>query len=138
MQVVATVLHAGGRHSAACRWSPQCCALDLCSIEHLDKWCRELKILYLQGNLISRIGERVYLQHFWVSAGQHGVSLHCRTSCSQHGRVTGVQVGHCPCTIAPSAENVGRLKKLEYLNLALNNITTIEKLEGEQYPRKHM
>jgi len=27
-------------------------------------------------------------------------------------------------------ENVGRLKKLEYLNLALNNIEQIENLEG--------
>uniref|UniRef100_A0A8C4ZQ19 Leucine-rich repeat-containing protein 6 n=1 Tax=Gadus morhua TaxID=8049 RepID=A0A8C4ZQ19_GADMO len=51
-------------------------------IEHLEKWCRELKILYLQNNLIPRI------------------------------------------------ENVGRLKMLEYLNLALNNIEAIENLEG--------
>lgn len=28
-------------------------------------------------------------------------------------------------------ENVGRLKKLEYLNLALNNIEVIENLEGQ-------
>lgn len=27
-----------------------------CRIEHLDKWCRELKILYLQSNLIPKIG----------------------------------------------------------------------------------
>ena len=27
-------------------------------------------------------------------------------------------------------ENVGRLKKLEYLNLALNNVEVIENLEG--------
>lgn len=26
-------------------------------IEHLDRWCRELKILYLQNNLIPRMGE---------------------------------------------------------------------------------
>ena len=55
---------------------------DIEKIEHLDKWCKELKILYLQSNLIPRI------------------------------------------------ENVGRLKKLEYLNLALNNITKIENLHG--------
>lgn len=55
---------------------------DIEKIEHLDRWCRELRILYLQNNLISRI------------------------------------------------ENVGRLKKLEYLNLALNNIEVIENLEG--------
>ena len=30
------------------------------------------------------------------------------------------------------SENVGRLKKLEYLNLALNSITRIENLEGER------
>ncbi|KFV16775.1 Protein tilB, partial [Tauraco erythrolophus] len=44
--------------------------------------CRDLKILYLQNNLI------------------------------------------------PKIENVGRLKKLEYLNVALNNIERIENLEG--------
>ncbi|XP_072269371.1 dynein axonemal assembly factor 11 isoform X2 [Pyxicephalus adspersus] len=55
---------------------------DLEKIDHLDKWCRDLKILYLQNNII------------------------------------------------PKIENVGRLKKLEYLNLALNNIERIENLEG--------
>ncbi|XP_058273924.1 dynein axonemal assembly factor 11 [Hemibagrus wyckioides] len=55
---------------------------DIERIEHIDRWCRDLKILYLQNNLISKI------------------------------------------------ENVGRLKKLEYLNLALNNIEVIENLEG--------
>ena len=29
-----------------------------------------------------------------------------------------------------TAENVGRLKQLQYLNLALNNVTRIENLEG--------
>ncbi|XP_061230116.1 dynein axonemal assembly factor 11-like isoform X3 [Neopsephotus bourkii] len=51
-------------------------------LEYLDKWCRDLKILYLQNNLIQKI------------------------------------------------ENVGKLKKLEYLNVALNNIERIENLEG--------
>ncbi|NWS70350.1 TILB protein, partial [Crotophaga sulcirostris] len=51
-------------------------------LEYLDKWCRDLKIIYLQNNLI------------------------------------------------PKIENVGKLKKLEYLNLALNNIERIENLEG--------
>ncbi|XP_056335971.1 dynein axonemal assembly factor 11 [Danio aesculapii] len=55
---------------------------DIQRIEHIHKWCRDLKILYLQNNLI------------------------------------------------PKIENVGRLKKLEYLNLALNNIEVIENLEG--------
>ncbi|KAK2822796.1 hypothetical protein Q5P01_022861 [Channa striata] len=55
---------------------------DIERIEHIDRWCRDLKILYLQNNLI------------------------------------------------PKIENLGRLKKLEYLNLALNNIEVIENLEG--------
>ncbi|XP_070555655.1 dynein axonemal assembly factor 11-like [Ptychodera flava] len=55
---------------------------DIEKIEHIDKWCRDLKILYLQSNLI------------------------------------------------PKIENVGRLKKLEYINLALNNIERIENLGG--------
>ncbi|GAA6229466.1 protein tilB homolog [Lates japonicus] len=55
---------------------------DIERIEHVDRWCRDLRILYLQNNLIPRI------------------------------------------------ENLSRLKKLEYLNLALNNIEVIENLEG--------
>ncbi|XP_047445903.1 dynein axonemal assembly factor 11 [Mugil cephalus] len=55
---------------------------DIERIEHIDRWCRDLRILYLQNNLIPRI------------------------------------------------ENLGRLKKLEYLNLALNNVEVIENLEG--------
>lgn len=55
---------------------------DIERIEHLDKWCRDLKILYLQSNLI------------------------------------------------PKIESVGRLKKLEYLNLALNNVEVVENLQG--------
>ncbi|KAM7317124.1 hypothetical protein ACRRTK_023426 [Alexandromys fortis] len=57
-------------------------------LEHIDKWCRDLKILYLQNNLIGKI------------------------------------------------ENVSKLKKLEYLNLALNNIERIEKLEGCEWLTK--
>ncbi|XP_054241265.1 dynein axonemal assembly factor 11-like [Indicator indicator] len=57
-------------------------------LEHLDKWCRDLKILYLQNNLI------------------------------------------------PKIENVGKLKKLEYLNIALNNLERIENLEGCEELRK--
>lgn len=26
-------------------------------LEHIDKWCRDLKILYLQNNLIAKIGK---------------------------------------------------------------------------------
>ncbi|XP_036621113.1 protein tilB homolog [Trichosurus vulpecula] len=51
-------------------------------LENIDKWCQDIKILYLQNNLIAKI------------------------------------------------ENISRLKKLQYLNLALNNIEKIENLEG--------
>ncbi|KAL1767742.1 tilB-like [Sigmodon hispidus] len=57
-------------------------------LEHIDKWCRDLRILYLQNNLIGKI------------------------------------------------ENVSKLKKLEYLNLALNNIERIENLEGCEWLTK--
>lgn len=44
---------------------------DIERIEHIDRWCRDLRILYLQNNLIPRIGEtsvRGYLQSkdFWA------------------------------------------------------------------------
>ena len=55
---------------------------DIEKIENLDKYCRKLKILYLQNNVIPRM------------------------------------------------ENLSRLKDLEYLNLALNNFTKIENIEG--------
>jgi len=54
---------------------------DVEKIEHIDKWCRDLKILYLQSNLIDKM------------------------------------------------ENLGKLKQLEYINLALNNITRVENME---------
>lgn len=50
-------------------------------IEYIQDWCRDLKILFLQGNIISKI------------------------------------------------ENLHKLKKLEYLNLSMNNIEVIENLE---------
>lgn len=34
------------------------------------------------------------------------------------------------------SENLDRLKKLEYLNLALNNIEVIENLEGESVSQR--
>uniref|UniRef100_A0A4W3JWQ5 Leucine-rich repeat-containing protein 6 n=1 Tax=Callorhinchus milii TaxID=7868 RepID=A0A4W3JWQ5_CALMI len=61
---------------------------DIEKIEHIDRWCRDLKILYFQNNLI------------------------------------------------PKLENLGKLKKLEYLNLALNNIECIENLEGCEFLNK--
>ena len=54
---------------------------DIEKIENLDKYCRNLKILYLQNNVIPRM------------------------------------------------ENLNRLKSLEYLNLALNNVQKIEGIE---------
>ncbi|XP_078396708.1 dynein axonemal assembly factor 11 isoform X3 [Cetorhinus maximus] len=64
-------------------------------IEHVDKWCRDLKIVYFQNNLIPKIGGFICL-----------------------------------------TENVGRLKNLEYLNLALNNIERIENLDGCEFLKK--
>ncbi|XP_065085701.1 protein tilB [Ochlerotatus camptorhynchus] len=55
---------------------------DIDRIEHIGNWCRDLKILLMQSNLVSKI------------------------------------------------ENLHKLKKLEYLNLALNNIERIENLQG--------
>lgn len=78
-------------------------------IEHLDRWCRELKILYLQNNLIPKIGMLVFPM----------MSSFTQT---YYGEVT-------PINSLPT-ENVGRLKQLQYLNLALNNIERIENLEG--------
>uniref|UniRef100_A0A182PDW0 Uncharacterized protein n=1 Tax=Anopheles epiroticus TaxID=199890 RepID=A0A182PDW0_9DIPT len=55
---------------------------DIERIEHIGHWCRDLRILLLQSNLI------------------------------------------------PKLENLNRLKKLEYLNVAINNIERIENLEA--------
>ncbi|KAH8317497.1 hypothetical protein KR074_006687, partial [Drosophila pseudoananassae] len=55
---------------------------DIEVIEHIGNWCRDLKILLLQSNLIGRL------------------------------------------------ENLHKLKRLEYLNAAINNIERIENLEG--------
>lgn len=40
-------------------------------IEHIDRWCRNLKILYLQNNLISRIGE--LLVATWIQNNSESV-----------------------------------------------------------------
>uniref|UniRef100_A0A023F2L4 Protein phosphatase 1 regulatory subunit n=1 Tax=Triatoma infestans TaxID=30076 RepID=A0A023F2L4_TRIIF len=55
---------------------------DIGKLEHIQHWCKDLKILLLHNNLISKI------------------------------------------------ENLGKLKKLEYINFSLNNITKVENLEG--------
>lgn len=54
---------------------------ELEKIENLDKYCRHLKILFLQNNIIEKI------------------------------------------------ENIEKLKELEYINLAVNNISMIEGVE---------
>ncbi|XP_052897236.1 protein tilB [Anopheles moucheti] len=61
---------------------------DIERIEHIGQWCRDLKILLLQSNLIPRL------------------------------------------------ENLNRLKRLEYLNVAINNIERIENLEPLEALRK--
>ena len=44
-----------------------CAALAYVSrIEHLDKWCRDLRILYLQSNLISKIGNNLQSAYMGV------------------------------------------------------------------------
>lgn len=55
---------------------------DIERIEHIHDWCRDLKILLMQNNLIAKL------------------------------------------------ENLNKLKKLEYLNVALNNIERIENLDA--------
>ena len=72
-------------------------------IRDRDKWCRELRIIYLQSNLISKIGRNILFYHNYCSML---LCFFCK-------------------------ENVSRLKKLEYINLALNNIEYIENLEGK-------
>lgn len=85
---------------------------DLERIEHIGRWCRDLRILYLQNNLIPRIG--IY-------------SICHLISSSLLNTISSISHALCVCP-----ENLGRLKKLEYLNLALNNIELIENLEGEE------
>lgn len=81
-------------------------------IEHIDRWCRNLKILYLQNNLIPRIGE--------VPPGL--LDTHrCHVFSGFDRSLVFVDL----------PENLGHLKKLQYLNLALNNIEVIENLEGQ-------
>lgn len=86
-------------------------------IEYIDKWCRELRILYLQSNLIPKIGK------FLRQCKQSQASIECFIVLLFH--LCAVQFN-----VKSAAENVGRLKKLEYLNLALNNIERVENLEG--------
>ena len=45
-------------------------------IEYIGKWCKHLKILYLQNNLIPRIGMYKLLGSFCVSTDYLGVKKH--------------------------------------------------------------
>lgn len=85
-------------------------------IEHLDRWCRNLKILYLQNNLIPRMGEA------GPRVGRTGEGLPAEVWRSG---------GDAQIPLFDLPENLGHLKKLQYLNLALNNIEVIENLEGQ-------
>ena len=59
-------------------------------IEFLDKWCRDLKILYLQSNLISKIGKistklrsnKKRAQSFFIPYGYHPVQKEIVTDSS--------------------------------------------------------
>lgn len=44
---------------------------DIERIEHIDRWCRDLRILYLQNNLIPRIGETAASGSVWVLLSKH-------------------------------------------------------------------
>jgi protein TilB len=80
-------------------------------IENVQDWCRELKILLFQSNLIPKIGNNSIsffsFLHPWKVFLLFSIFLRC---------------------IHP--ENLHRLKKLEYVNLAINNVEKIENLEG--------
>lgn len=69
---------------------------DLEKIELLDKFCPNLQIILLQNNVIGKIGMYVIT---------HNCNLIDKPSC---------------------LENLNRLYKLTYINLALNNIQVIE------------
>lgn len=67
-------------------------------IEHINNWCKDIQILYLQANLIAKIGEFVLEKNENITNS--------------------------------FSENLNKLKKLQYLNLAINNIEKIENLQG--------
>lgn len=82
---------------------------DIEKIEHVHDWCRDLKILLMQSNLISKIGK--YNKPF-SDFIRDGIIIFL--------------IGRCESIL----ENLNKLKKLEYLNLALNNVERVENLEG--------
>lgn len=78
-------------------------------IENVQEFCRELKILLLQSNLIPKIGN-------------NSIRFPARNFYSI------LQFHFPPYCIHP--ENLNKLKKLEYLNLAINNIEKVENLSA--------
>lgn len=46
-------------------------------LEHIDKWCRDLKILYLQNNLIGKIGKFPGLDAHGFLSPRNGSSRQC-------------------------------------------------------------
>jgi len=95
-------------------------SLHQLQIEALNKvigsTCRHLRILYLQNNLIPKLG-KIHQQRF-ISAVS-AFNVHCMCAC----------VMYC-------IENLHRLKELVYLNVALNNITCVENLSSCESLRK--
>ena len=47
---------------------------DVERIQHLDRWCRHLRILYLQSNLIEKIGVVWFVGE---SVAQMFIGIHC-------------------------------------------------------------
>ena len=81
-------------------------------------WCKHLKILYLQSNLIPKIG--TYINLNCNKEGLHLIEwilfLFIIIVYSEYSNFT---------------ENISKLKELEYLNLAINNIEKFENLQGK-------
>lgn len=108
-------------------------------IELLGHACRDLKILYLQNNLISRIEN---LHHLKVMHDMSGITYCNRSLTCLHAAADpfmskvseqGISViMACPLHVDQMAQHphvlVMDLQELQYLNLAINNITTIENL----------
>ena len=75
-------------------------------IEVIGRLCKKLKILYLQNNIIPKIG----------NLGATSLAVH--------------ETGRLILWLPPlTSENLEHMKDLEYLNLALNNVTKIEGLQ---------
>ncbi|XP_027501488.1 protein tilB homolog isoform X1 [Corapipo altera] len=95
-------------------------------LEYLDKWCRDLKILYLQNNLIPKIDIFGSDEDCCYPIPSLPLFSIPKRKCSPLTVNLLIPIGHGE----NNTENVSKLKKLEYLNVALNNIERIENLEG--------